>query len=303
MSIVLQPAVKFLKPLKALLYGPTYSGKTMSSLYLAVGMVQKIRNCSVDEAYKHIVLIDTEYGRGALYNKLGKYNYLEIKAPYFTEKLVEMIKELNMMDQVDVIIVDSLSHFWVKEGGILDQKATKDKQGGNSYTNWLDYTNKFNLMLDVLLSSSKHIFVTARAKTDTTLVTNDKGKQAPVTVGLKPELRDNVDYDFDIVFNVDKLSHTLIVDKGVPGMDPIYEIATPEVGMQLLDMFNADTMLPQRTPEDVIDKIRSLSKEQNMITFVQLELSGKKLPDLPMEKLLELENKLTEKIKSTQIKK
>ena len=40
-----------------------------------------------------------------------------------------------------------------------------------------------------------------------------------------------------------------------------------------------------------------------MITFVQLELSGKKLPDLPMEKLLELENKLTEKIKSTQIKK
>lgn len=302
MPIVLQPAVKFLKPMKALLYGPTFSGKTLSSIYLAIGMVQKIRSCSVEDAYKHIVLIDTEYGRGALYNKLGKYNYLEIKPPYFTEKLTQMIEELNTMDQVDIIIVDSLSHFWTKEGGILDQKAAKDKQGGNSYTNWLDFTNKFNKMLDVILASPKHIFVTSRAKTDTSLVTNEKGKQAPVTVGLKPELRDNVDYDFDIVFNVDKISHTLIVDKGVPGMDPIYEIATPEIGMQLLDLFTADTVLPQRTAEDIMNKIRSLSKEQNMITFIQLELSGKKLTDLPVDKLLELESKLTEKIKSTQTK-
>ena len=32
------------------------------------------------------------------------------------------------MDEIDVIIIDSLSHFWVKEGGILEQKNEADKK-------------------------------------------------------------------------------------------------------------------------------------------------------------------------------
>lgn len=300
MPITLQPAQKILKPLKILSYGPTYSGKTLSSLYLANGMIQTIRNCTEEEAYKHIVLIDTEFGRGALYNKVGLYNYLKIEPPYFTEKLNALIKELDTMPEVDVIIVDSLTHFWVKEGGILDQKAAKDKEGGNSYTNWLDFTAKFNKMLDVILNSPKHILTTARAKSDTALVANDKGKQAPRSYGLKPELRDNIEYDFDIVFNIDKMSHTLIVDKGVPGLDPIYDIATPELGKQIYELFTADAVLPIRTVTDVIDKIRNLAKTQNLIQFIQLQLSGRKLQDIPLEDLLKIETALLEEIKSKQ---
>jgi len=300
MAITLQPAQKILKPLKILSYGPTYSGKTLSSLYLANGVIQSIRNCSEADAYKHIVLIDTEFGRGALYNKIGLYNYLKIEPPYFTEKLNAIIQELNTMPEVDVIIVDSLTHFWVKEGGILDQKAAKDKEGGNSYTNWLDYTAKFNKMLDVILNSGKHILTTARAKSDTALVTNDKGKQAPRSYGLKPELRDNVEYDFDIVFNVDKTTHSLIVDKGVPGLDPVYDIATPQLGREIYELFIADAVLPVREAADVIDKIRSLSKSQNIITFVQLQLSGHKLQDLSLDELLKIETAILKEIESTQ---
>lgn len=302
MPIILQPAQKILKPLKVLSYGPTYSGKTLSSLYLANGIVQGIRHCTEEEAYKHIVLVDTEFGRGALYNKVGLYNYIKIEPPYFTEKLNSLIQELSAMDEVDVIIVDSLTHFWVKEGGILDQKAAKDKEGGNSYTNWLDYTAKFNKMLDVILTSSKHILTTARAKTDTALVVNDKGKSAPRAYGLKPELRDNVEYDFDIVFNVDKLSHNLIVDKGVPGLDPVFDIATPQLGKDIYDLFTAGAVLPVRNAVDVIDKIRSMSKTNNLITFVQLQLSGRKINDLSLEDLLKLETAMIEKIKLEQLK-
>ena len=50
MAIILQPAQKILKPLKILSYGPTYSGKTLSSLYLANGIVQTIRQCTEEEA-------------------------------------------------------------------------------------------------------------------------------------------------------------------------------------------------------------------------------------------------------------
>lgn len=302
-NVTLQPAINVFKPMKALLYGPTYSGKTLGALYLALGVVMAIRKCTEEEAYKHIIIIDTEYGRGALYNKMGPYNYLRIDAPYDTDKLIDVITQLNYMDQIDVIIPDSLTHFWVKEGGILDQKAAKDKQGGNSYTNWLDFTAKFNRMLDVLLSSPKHIISTARAKSDTALVENAKGKMEPKTYGLTPELRDGITFDFDIVFNVDKDTHTLITEKGVPGMAPTYEIATPALGMQLYDLFTANTVMPVRTNEDIMESIRKLSKNNNLITFIQLKLSGRKLDALTTEELLALEADQLAEIKKMQIKK
>lgn len=302
-QFVLQPAQKILKPMKALLYGPTYSGKTLSSLYLSVGIVMKIRNCSEQDAYKHIVLIDTERGRGALYNSLGLYNYYEIKPPYYTEKLIDVLNQINVLDQIDVVIIDSLTHFWVKEGGILEQKTEKDKQGGNSYTNWLDFTAKFNKMIDAILASPKHIITTTRAKTDTALVENAQGKKAPVTYGLKPELRDGIEYEFDITFNVDKLSHNLIVEKGIPGMDPVYNMATPELGEKLLDLFTANAIVPKRTTEDIMNNIRTLSKNHNQIVFVQLKLSGRKLNALTEEELLQLETDLITEIKKAQIKK
>lgn len=300
-KLVLQPAVKELKPMKVLMYGPTYSGKTLSSIYLALGVIMNKRKCSEDEAFKHIVLIDTEYGRGALYSNLGPYNYFKISAPYYTEKLDSLLDQLAMMDQVDVIIVDSLTHFWVKDGGILDQKAAKDKQGGNSYTNWQEFTAKFNKTIDNILASPKHIFVTARAKTDT-VVSVDSGKAVPRTYGLKPELREGIDFDFDIVFNVDKSTHDLIVDKGVPGMDPMYDMVKPITGFNLFDLFNAGAVVKARTEEELITSISNLAKSYNQVQFIGLELSGKKLPDLTLDELIELESKTLLNIKRSQTK-
>lgn len=302
MALKLQPAVNILKSMKVLTYGPSHSGKTLSSLYLALGMVMKLRGCTEDEAYKHIVMIDTEYGRGALYSSFGPYNYLNIEAPYYTEKLVKLIQELNTMDEVDVIIVDSLSHFWVKEGGILDQKANKDKQGGNSYSNWLEYTAKFNAMLDILMSSPKIILTTARSKNDTALVENEKGKMVPKTYGLKPELRDGIDFEFDIVFNVDKDTHNLFVEKGIPGMLPIYEAATPDLGVTLHDRFVAGRIVPVRTEQDVMDTIRKLAQAHHLITHVQLVLSGRKLEEMSMEDLLAVEADVIKTAKKGQSK-
>lgn len=302
MSLLLQPVVKILKPLKMLLYGPTYSGKTLSAIKLALGFIMEKRKCTEVEAYKHILLIDTEYGRGALYSKLGPYNYLKIEAPYDTEKLSEVILEANLIDDIDVIIGDSLTHFWTKEGGILDQKTQKDKQGGNTYTNWQEFTTVFNSMLDVIMASPKIFIGTARAKSDTVLVENDKGKMKPKTFGLKPEIREGIEFEFDIVFNIDKINHTLITEKGIPGLAPTFDIATPEVGRHIYDLFTADSVLQVRTLDEIKNNIRTLSVKHNLITFVQLKLSGRKLDELTEEELIELENSMLKEIKSNQIK-
>ena len=304
MSITLQPPVKYVKAMKLFLFGPSYSGKTYSAIQLAVGIVMKVRGCTEAEAFKHIILVDSEYGRGTLHSALGPYNYYEIKAPYHSNKLVATMKELEEMDQIDVVIYDSLTHYWNKTGGILDRKTQKDMQpGGNSYTNWNEFTGYFNSMLDVILQSKKHVICTARSKNDTVLEPNSKGKMVPKTYGLKPELRDGIEFEFDIAFNIEKDSHDLLMEKGVPGIDPIYPAATPELGIKLFDLFSAGAVVAPRQDDDVRDSLRRLSKENNMVNFMMLELSGRRLDDLSRKELDTLENKLVKEIKDSQVKK
>ena len=82
---------------------------------MAAGIISVQRNCSVEDAYKHILLIDTEYKRGTLYAHLGPYNHITFSAPYDTYKLVEILNQINYDDAIDVIIIDSLTHFWTKK--------------------------------------------------------------------------------------------------------------------------------------------------------------------------------------------
>jgi hypothetical protein len=302
-KLILQKAQKTLKPLKIFLYGPTYSGKTYTSLMLANGMVQEIRQCSEEDAWKHILFLDTEYGRGALYSNVGEYNYFQITAPYTTDKLIDLVSQANNMPEIDVIIIDSMSHFWVKKGGILDAKSQADKQGGNSYTNWQEFTMKFNEMLDVLLESPKHMFLTARAKSDTVLIENAQGKMAPKTYGLKPEIRDGFEYECDITFNVDKESHSLLMEKGITGMTPVYEAATYDLGKELYRIHIQDAKVRERTTDEVADSIRTLSQgNQALIKFVQLSLKGRKLSDLDLAAITQIETDLIAEVKKNQAK-
>ena len=300
--ITLQKATKVLKPLKGFLYGPTGSGKTYSSLLIANGIVQSMRNCTEEEAYKHIVLIDTEYGRGSLYAGTGEYNYIECTAPYDTEKLNTMIKEINDMDDIDVIIIDSLTHFWSKKGGILEQKTLADSKGGNSYTNWNVFTSKFNAMIDTILESPKHVLITARAKSDTVMVENAKGKLEPKTFGLKADLRDGFEFECDFTFNVDKETHSLIVEKNIPGMETLYEPATPDLGKLIHKLSTENAKEKVRTVDDIANSIRNISRDNGLVQFVQLSLSGRKLDNLTLEEITKLEKDLITEVKKKQVK-
>ena len=299
----LKPAVKYVKPMKMLFFGPQDSGKTLSSLYIAAGIVMEKRKCTLEESWKHIAMIDSEYGRGTLYAHIGPFNYFEIKAPYTCDKLIDLIHWLDAQLEIDVILPDSLTHYWTKSGGILDRKAAKDAKGGNSYTNWQEFSGEFSTLIDALLGSPKHILCTSRSKNDTVLLPNEKGKMVPTTMGLKADLRDGVDYDFDVVFNVEKQTHDLLKEKGVPGMPDVYAMATPETGVELYKLFSTDAVVPPRTPDNIMDSIRRLAKEHDKVQFMMLELSGKKLDVLNEKELIALEKKLIKEIKSGQLKK
>lgn len=185
------------------LVGPSGSGKTYSSLLIAKGIGGRI------------ALIDTENGSGDLYagmKDIPQYDISTMSAPYTVEKYLDAIKEAEQAGY-SVIIIDSLSHAWAGEGGLLDKQGKiADSGRGNSYTAWRQVTPLHNQLIEKMLTSPCHIIATMRTKVDYVVEADSKGKQVPKKIGLAPIQREGMDYEFTVVFDID-LNHNAQVSK------------------------------------------------------------------------------------------
>lgn len=94
------------------LAGSSGSGKTFSALRIATGLVEGTG--------KRIRFIDTEGGRGLHYRDQFDYDYAELQAPFRPQAYQDAIAAAENDPATGVIVVDSLSHEWEGEGGILE---------------------------------------------------------------------------------------------------------------------------------------------------------------------------------------
>lgn len=172
------------------LAAPSGAGKTYSALLLAFGLGGKVG------------LIDTEHGSGHLYAHLGDYDVIEITAPYTVAKYTEAIHAFEQAGY-STIIIDSLSHAWAGDGGLLDKQGKIADRGTNSFAAWRTITPEHNALVDAMLQSPCHVIATMRAKQDYVLEVNDKGKQTPKKVGLAPVQREGMEYEFTVMLDVD----------------------------------------------------------------------------------------------------
>ncbi|MDD3293964.1 MAG: ATP-binding protein [Geobacteraceae bacterium] len=184
------------------LVGPAGSGKSMSALKLAFGIVGP---------EGRIAVIDTEHGSASLYAHLCAYDVLELSAPFTAKKYLDAIKEAEERGY-DILIIDSLSHAWAGPGGILE---FVDNLVGvkNKFTAWREATPQHNSLVEAMLQSPMHIIGTMRAKTEYVITEDDKGKKVPKKVGLAPVQRESMDYEFTLVFDIDRDKHIAIASK------------------------------------------------------------------------------------------
>jgi len=109
--------------------GKSSSGKTYSALLFARGYVG---------AKGKIVVIDTENRRSEAYandTEVGGFDILELNAPFTPERYIEAYEAAcKYVGQDGFVIIDSGSHEWEGEGGILEMA---DASSTNSVMKWV----------------------------------------------------------------------------------------------------------------------------------------------------------------------
>ncbi len=232
------------------LTGPSGSGKTYSALLLARGLT---------DSWSKIAVIDSERGSADLYAHLGDYNTLSLSAPYSPERYIEAIKVCESAG-IEVIVIDSTTHEWEGDGGVLDIHS---KMQGNSFTNWKNLTPRHNRFIDTILKSNCHVICTIRSKQEYVINQKD-GKNIPEKIGLKAITRDGFEYEMTLAFDLDMKNHaftskdrtTLFKNK-----DPF--IITSETGKEIFNWCNSnpvksepksDSDLNETDRRDIADK-------------------------------------------------
>lgn len=223
--------------IKMALQGSSGSGKSYSSLLLAQGLT--------NGDYSKVAVIDSENGSADLYAHLGQYNVLTLKPPFTPESYIKAI-EVCEQAGMEVIIIDSISQSWEE---LLDFHSSL---AGNSFTNWAKVTPRQNAFIDKILQADAHIIATMRTKQDYVLNQKD-GKFIPEKVGLKAVQRNDLDYEFTLVFDVD-IKHFAVSSKDRTGLfigKPEF-IINSNTGKKILEWCNSGTNL-----QDAREKIKA----------------------------------------------
>jgi len=224
------PAIREKTKLRLALTGVSGSGKTLSSLFIAYGMTGD---------WTKVAVIDTEHGRAKMYAErsdlgVGQFLHAALQPPYSPERYKDYVKEAAKLVGPDgVVIIDSFSHAWSNEGGVLDIKEQiAARPGKNSYTAWNEAGKEQNALVNSILSVDCHTIATMRSKMDYMLEEDEKGKKVPRKVGLAPIQRDDTEYEFDIVLNLER-SHKAFASKDTTFLDQYGAVITVELGQAL----------------------------------------------------------------------
>ena len=185
-----QKATRELRTPLLLIQATSGSGKTYSSLCLMKGITSGGK----------MAIIDTENKRSAIYAD---------EFDFFIRNLAPNEQNINgyiaameeAKDKVVGLIVDGISPAW------KDLLEKSNKMEGNSYQNWGKLTPLQDKFISYIQNYPKPLICTVRMKQGTALEVNEKGKTVVKKVGLEAVQRNDLEYEFDIAFTIDRDSH------------------------------------------------------------------------------------------------
>jgi hypothetical protein len=200
----LQKAERHQVKLRIGLSGPSGFGKTYSALLLAYGITND---------WNKIALIDTENKSASLYSHLGDFNVLSLEEPFSPERYIKAIKLCEDSD-MEIIIIDSISHEWQGKSGCLEIH----EQLGGRFQDWAKVTPRHNSFIDAIILSKCHIITTSRRKVDYSLDKDGSGKTKVMKLGTKEITREGFEYELTVNFELLNDNHLVSASKDRTGL-------------------------------------------------------------------------------------
>jgi hypothetical protein len=226
--------------------GVSGSGKTYTALKLASRIVERHGG--------RIAVLDTEHGSASKYADVFDFDVVELEPPFDPRRYIRLMGEAAAAGYT-VLVIDSLSHAWFGEGGLLDlvdeiakAQAAKNRTAPNSYAAWKDGTAIQNQLADTIIRSPLHIIATLRAKADYVQDKDKDGRTKITKVGTAPIQREGLEYEFDITLSMDLQNVAAVVKTRCSALtDKVFAKPDAKLADIILDWLNAGAV-PKAPP-------------------------------------------------------
>ena len=225
--------------LRCAILGPSGSGKSYTAMRLAQLLAKHYdtRVCAIDTEHRSLRKYVNEAPDGFPW----RFGVVEPDS-FSVETYIEALDAIEGSGAYGVCIIDSLSHAWAGKDGILeflDEVARRQyARGGSSnrFSAWREATPKHNELVERMLACEMHLIVTMRVKTEYVQDKDENGKAVIRKLGLQPVQRDGLEYEFDVVGDID-LEHNLLVSKTRCSQltDKLFRKPGPEMANMLID--------------------------------------------------------------------
>lgn len=213
MATGFKKAARQARKLKCGIQGASGSGKTWTALNIATALVART------DPGKDIALIDSEKA-ASLYAPPFVFDIDDDfgegqKLSYHPDKLIEKMENARKAGNYGAVIVDSATHFWKEQGGLLSmidaicQNQRAKGQKGDSFAAWKSVDPIYRKLMNYIRQYPLHVILCIRAKQTYEKIEGANGKGSLKKVGLEGEFRENWEYELDAQFAIDQ-DHVMV---------------------------------------------------------------------------------------------
>jgi hypothetical protein len=252
--------------LRCALFGPSGSGKTMSALRIAKAIAEKTGG--------NFAVIDTESQSASKYADRFSFDVNDLGRKTVDDYITAMQEAAQA--GYKVLVIDT--HAWRELTDEVD-RITLSSPTKNSFLSWSKVNPKQKRFVDAILSYPGHVIVTMRSKTEWVVGEGRNGKSMPQKLGLAPEQGKGIEYEFDILIELDQ-SHTGTVSKDRTGkfQDETIEKPGEEFGVALYNWLNQGTA-PASPPASVPTPASEpdpqiLEKRKRLLEYIKAVLNS-----------------------------
>lgn len=171
------------------LYSRSGCGKTHSALLMMRGLVGPKGK---------IAVVDTENRRASIFADAipGGFSVIDLNPPFTSERYWDALEVAQA--NADGIVIDSFTHEWAGEGGVLDQHESElDRMAGQdwkkrescSMTAWIRCKKAHKRLVERILRLKHPLIVCMRGE-DKTHITKENGKTAITTDKFSSPIQD-----------------------------------------------------------------------------------------------------------------